>query len=140
MRQLTQGTRGARKVALAAVLALGSLLMWTGIPAAWLWLCSQASDQYLTVYAAALIGCPLTMAAWGWCLQQINRVYLRISGRPETPRARPDWMRALGARRERSGGLLETWMTISAVLAILVALVWFVFFGVPGNGAAPGAW
>ena len=132
--------RRAAELGLMAALALGSLLLWIGIPGAWLWLWSQASSQYLVVLGAALVGCPLTMAAWGWCLHRINRVYLRVSETPEAPRTRPGWTRAMGVGRERARSVLETWMTISVVLAIVAFVAWCLFFGAPGNGAGPGAW
>src|SRR5207247_11053017 len=107
-----ESRRRAAELALMAVLALGSLLLWVGIPAVWLWVWSQASDRYLTIYAAALIGCPLAMAALAWCLHRINRVYLRISEAPDAPRARPGWTRAVGARRARSRGVPQTWSAV----------------------------
>jgi hypothetical protein len=104
------------RLALAVLLALGSLMMWIGIPAAWLWAWSMISDRYLTVLLAGLAGCPVVMIGWGWCLGRINRAY------------------------RGSDYALEMSMTISVLLAIAGFIAWIIFLGAPGNGAAPGAW
>jgi hypothetical protein len=114
---------------LVAALALGSLAMWLGIPVGWLWLLSRTSTRYLTIYGVALVACPPTMAAWGWCLHRINRLYLKLR---ETP-----GYRSTLARPEK---VLEVFMTVSVVLAVATLIAWAIFFGAPGNGAAPGAW
>jgi hypothetical protein len=104
--------RRVRGVALGGMLVLGSIVLWLGIPAGWLWLFSWTGDHYFRVYLETLIASPPTMAAWGWCLQRINRVYLMTGRRP---------------------GLLETSLTLSVILAIVGLVVWLVFLGGPHN-------
>jgi predicted permease len=105
--------------ALAGSLVLGSIVMWLGIPAGWLWLFSTTGDDYFRVYLETLIATPPTMAAWGWCLHRINRVYLSTGRRSD---------------------LLATAMTLSVILAIVGLAMWVVFLGGPHNHPAQGAW
>jgi hypothetical protein len=126
---------------LVVVMAAGSLVLWIGIPAAWLWLWSQLTPHYLSVYAAALIGCPLTMAAWAWGLHRVNCVYLRIAHTPESPRPHTAWLRSMsGSGRRQPRGVLEICMTVSVVLALVTFAVWFFFFTAGGSQTAPVQW
>jgi hypothetical protein len=120
---------------LVAVMAVGSLLIWIGIPAASLWLWSQLSHHYTTVYAAALIGSPLTMAGCAWLLHRVNRVYLRVSRTPDVRPGHTAWLKsASGSRRREPRGVLEVCMTVSVVLALVTFAVWLVFFTGGGYG------
>jgi hypothetical protein len=128
-------------LALVVVMAAGSLVLWIGIPAAWLWLWSQLTAHNLSVYAAALIGCPVTMAAWAWGLHRVNRVYLRIAHTPESPRPHTAWLRSMsGSGRRQPRGVLEICMTVSVVLALVTFAVWFFFFTAGGSQTAPVQW
>ncbi len=128
-------------LALVLVMAVGSLVLWIGIPAAWLWLWSQLTTHYLSVYAAALIGCPLTMAAWAWGLHRVNCAYLRITRATESPRPHTAWLRSMsGSGRRQPRGVLEICMTVSVVLALVTFAVWFFFFTAGGSQTAPVQW
>jgi hypothetical protein len=121
---------------LVAVMAAGSLLLWIGIPAATLWLWSQLTHHYTTVYAAALIGSPLAMGACAWMLHRVNWVYLRLTRTPEPRRAHTAWLRSMsGSGRRQPRGVLEVCMSVSVVLAIITFTVWFFFFA--GLSVAP---
>lgn len=123
---------GARIVAvsLAALIFLGSLILWIAIPAAWVWGASQFVTRYPVVYAAALLGCPATMVLWGWLLHRLNVVYLRVSGAEPPPPSRSAWLKSFSAERKRyaRGSVLEISMTISLIVAVLVMAIWFFFF------------
>ncbi len=45
---------------LAGILAVGSLMLWLGIPAAWLWLFSKLTGRYLEAALGTTAGCLLT--------------------------------------------------------------------------------
>jgi hypothetical protein len=123
-------------VALVGVMAVGSLVLWIGIPAASLWAWSQLNHGYTTVYAAALIGSPLAMGACAWMLHRVNWVYLRLTRTPEQRRAHTAWLRSMsGSGRRQSRGVLEMCMSVSVVLAIITFTVWFFFFA--GLSVAP---
>ena len=131
----------AAALALVLVMAVGSLVLWIGIPTAWLWLWSQLTPHYLSVYAAALIGCPVTMAAWAWGLHRVNCVYLRITRAPESPRPHTAWLRSMsGSGRRQPRGVLEICMTVSVVLALVTFAVWFFFLTAGGSQTAPVQW
>ncbi|MDX6673328.1 MAG: hypothetical protein QOH11_746 [Solirubrobacteraceae bacterium] len=131
----------AAALALVVVMATGSLALWVGIPAAWLWLWSQLTPHYLAVYAAALIGCPLSMAAWAWGLHRVNRVYLGITHTPASPRSHTAWLRSMsGSGRRQPRGVLEICMTVSVVLALVAFGVWFFFLTAGGSQTAPVQW
>ena len=121
---------------LVAMMAAGSLLLWIGIPAASLWLWSQLNDHYTTVYAAALIGSPLAMAACAWALHRVNWAYLRLTRTPEQRRAHTAWLRSMsGSGRRQPRGVLEVCMSASVVLAVITFTLWFFFFA--GLSVAP---
>ena len=50
--------RRAAELGLMAALALGSLLLWIGIPGAWLWLWSQASSFLISSSPSAISSLP----------------------------------------------------------------------------------
>lgn len=115
---------------------LGSLALWLGIPAGWLWLVSRFSDAYPTAYAIALVGCPATMALWALALARLNGAYLRVSGAlPEQRRAA--WVRGLAGGRsaQRASSVLDGSMTASVVVAVVAITVWFLFYS--PSGALP---
>jgi type VI protein secretion system component VasF len=116
---------------LVVVMAAGSLVLWIGIPAAWLWVWSQLTAHNL----------PVTMAAWAWGLHRVNRVYLRIAHTPESPRPHTAWLRSMsGSSRRQPRGVLEICMTVSVVLALVTFVVWFFFFTAGGSQTAPVQW
>jgi hypothetical protein len=129
----------AAELFLGASIVFGSLMLWIGIPAGWLWLVSHLSDTYPTVYALALIGCPVTMGLWALVLGRLNGLYLEVSGgRPD--RRRSAWLKSLsgerGSRPPRS--LLDWSMTISVIVALLTIAIWFFFYATNyGPGAGP---
>jgi hypothetical protein len=114
---------------LVVLIFAGSLLMWIGLPLGWLWLVTRVLEHYPEAYAGALFGCPVTMTLFGLLLARLNRIYLRLTGRhPEQQRTA--WLKSLsgerGPRRQRT--VLDTSMTISVVLAMIVITIWFFFY------------
>jgi hypothetical protein len=114
---------------LAAVIFLGSLIMWIGLPAGWLWVVSQLADHYPTVYAGALFGCPVTMVLFGLLLARLNALHVRVSGHG-AERSHSAWLKSLSGDRvvKRQRTVLETSMVISVVLAMLTLVVWYFLF------------
>jgi hypothetical protein len=103
------------------VMAIGSLVLWIGVPAASLWAASKLSDSLAGHFLIAL---PLTLAAmiaWGTLLFWLNALYLRIMGfwtKPEDPDELP--------RRVR--GPLEPMLVVSLGIGLVAFLVWFFVF------------
>ena len=120
-----------RPVAMAYAVAIftGSLVLWLGIPLAWVWIVSQLSADYPVVYFGAMLGCPLTMVGWGVFLARLNGAYLRETGtHPE--RQRTAWLKSLSGERKvrRQRSLLDWSMTVSVILAMVVMAIWFFFY------------
>jgi hypothetical protein len=117
-------TRAIDRLAAAFVLALmavGSLVLWIGVPVGSLWAASKLSD---TLAGHLLVALPLTLAAmvaWGAFLFWLNALYLRISGvltEPDDPDEPPTDVR----------GPLEPLLVGSLVLAIVAFGIWFFAF------------
>ena len=125
-----------RAVALAAlgvVIVLGSVFLWIGIPVGLLWLGGQLTSTSTGFLFAALAGIPLAMVGFGWLLYRVNGVYERLHGDEGAGGPRSPWLRGLsderaGFRRARAQRrLIDVAMTGSAVLALVLLLVWFFF-------------
>jgi hypothetical protein len=125
----TAGRRLAQ-AALVVAMALGSLALWTVIPFGWLRLAATLSSTYATIYLLAIIGAPLTMVAWGWCLYRLNYAYLRRTGRAP-PAPAPGWERpAVGPRRDRGQMMvIDVFLVVSAVIGVSLLVVWYLLLG-----------
>lgn len=123
---------------LAALIFLGSLVMWIGVPLGWLWLVSRFADHYPDVYAGALFGCPATMVLLGLALARLDALHLRISG-GHASRGRTAWLKSLSGDRvaRRDWTVLDRSMVVSVVLAIVVMAVWYFFFAHSYNPGLP---
>lgn len=125
---------GVYRAALAATIVLGSLALWIGIPALWIWFAGQLSSDYPSIYMVALAGCPLTMALWGWALHRIDCVYTELGAPPaeaDDGEPRPAWLGSVsGERRPRRhrASLLELSMIVSVIIALTAMTVWFFAF------------
>lgn len=121
------------RAALAVVVVLGSLAMWLGIPAFWIWVAGQLIHEYPSIYLLSLGACPLTMIVWGWLLYRVNAVYVGLSPPPpDAPGAqRSAWLGSLSAERKprrREATLLDVSMVVSVIVALTVMAVWFFAF------------
>jgi hypothetical protein len=119
-------------VALVALMAVGSVVMWLGVPLGLIYLASKLADTpdpSMGPYLLVLIGLPLGMALVGKGLGALNRVHVRLTG-AETDDYRPGWTRSMrGERRvERRNGVLDKVMIVSVALAAVVFAVWFFAF------------
>lgn len=128
--QAAQGGSRLLAYGLVAIMAVGSIVLWIGIPLAWLWGVSQVSDTYSTVHLMALFGCPITMVLWGLALGRVNLIYLRITDAPTRSRHQTAWLVPMSgeAKGDQPRPVLETLMAISVALAVVTFLVWFFFF------------
>jgi hypothetical protein len=109
---------------------LGSLALWVVVPFGSLWLASLVGNDAQTVVFSALIICPIAMLLCGLGLSALYRAYLRVSDVHPT-RDRTAWLGSLsGDRRQKRGRrpVLDFSLTFSAATAIVLLLVWFLFF------------
>jgi hypothetical protein len=121
---------------LVLLMALGSVVMWLGVPLGLIYLASRisnSSNPSAGPYLLVLIGLPVGMAIVGKCLGALDRAHSRLTGRIDDSRRPAPWMRSMRAERgsTRTGGVLDRVMIASVGLAILVFAVWF--FGFAGS-------
>ena len=127
-------------IALVALMALGSVVMWIGVPLALVYLASKIADTpnpSLGPYLVIIIGLPIGMALVGKGLGALNRAHIRLTG-AEVDEYRPGWTRSLRGERQESrrGGVLDRVMIVSVAVAALLFAVWF--FGFAGSSLPGG--
>jgi hypothetical protein len=138
-------SRGERNVALgrlghaAAVkgllvaMALGSVALWTIVPAAVLWILSRLSGSsgQLTfgILLALGVAIPAAIALGAAGLTRVERVYMRMTGAAPRSPVVSGWRRSL--RDSDALGpatVLEKQMVASVLLAVLALGTWFFAF------------
>jgi hypothetical protein len=129
-----------RAFLLVALMAVGSVLMWIGVPLGLIYLASKLADTpnpSMGPYLLVLIGLPIGMAVIGKGLGALNRAHIRVTG-AETDAYRPGWTRSMRGERkvERRNGPLDRVMVVSVALAGVAFAVWF--FGFAGS-SLPGS-
>ena len=125
---------------LVLLMALGSVVMWIGVPIGLIYLASRIADSARPSagpYLLVLIGLPVGMAIVGRCLGTLDRWHGRLTGRHEE-RHRATWLRSMRAERAstRRGGVLDQVMIVSVALALVAFGVWF--FGFAGSSLPTG--
>jgi hypothetical protein len=126
---------------LILLMAIGSVVLWIGIPVGWLYLASQlvdTSQPTLGPYILVIFGIPITMFVFGKLLFTLDRVFERVTGRESTTDFRPPWLKSMRGERDvsRKLSVLEGVMIVSVSLAGLVFGIWFIFFA---GSSLPGA-
>src|SRR5215218_9006762 len=119
-------------IALVVLMAIGSVVMWLGVPLSLIYLASKLADTpnpSMGPYLLVLIGLPVGMAIIGKGLGALNRAHVRLTG-AEVDTYRPGWTRSMRGERtvDRRGGVLDRVMIISVALAGLAFAVWFFAF------------
>jgi hypothetical protein len=127
-------------VALVALMALGSVLMWIGVPLALVYVASKVADTpnpSMGPYLLIILGLPVGMAVIGKGLAALNRAHIRVTG-TEVDEYRPGWTRSVRGERQvdRRGGVLDKVMIVSVAIAALAFAVWF--FGFAGSSLPGG--
>jgi hypothetical protein len=118
---------------LIALMAIGSILLWLGIPVGWLYLVSRlvkSSQPSMGPYVLLIVGIPASMIIVGKALSKLNRVHGEVTGTTPTMRARSPWMKSMRGEREsgRERTVLDVVMVWSVALALLCFGVWFFAF------------
>jgi hypothetical protein len=127
-------------VALVALMAVGSVVMWLGVPVGLVYVASKLADTpnpSMGPYLLIIIGLPVGMALVGKGLGALNRAHIRVTG-AEVDAYRPGWTRSMRGERkvDRRGGVLDKVMIISVGAAALFFAVWF--FGFAGSSLPGG--
>ena len=130
--------RGTVAALLVVVMAVGSILMWIGVPVFWLWLASRIADSSqpsIGLYLLVLVGIVVSMAVVGKGLGTINHIHMGMTGTLPQKREQTIWLRSMRAEREvkRETGVLGIVMAWSVSVAMLCFGIWF-FFLAEGGG------
>ena len=120
-------------VLIVALMALGSIVLWIGIPLFWVLVASRlsaSSQPTLGPYVLILVAIPVSMFLLGRMLARLNGVYGSITGRAPTMRVAPPWMRSMRGERSspRPATVLDVVMVSSVLVALLAIAVWFFAF------------
>ena len=126
---------------LIALMALGSVLMWLGVPVGLIYLASRVADSptpSMGPYLLIIIGLPVGMVAVGKVLGALDRYHGRITGLDDGRPMQATWMMSMRGERQRKRrrSVLDTVMMISVGVALVLSAVWF--FGFAGS-SLPGA-
>jgi hypothetical protein len=127
-------------VGLVVLMAIGSVVMWLGVPLGLLYAASKLADTpkpSMWPYLFVLVGLPIGMAVVGKALGWLNRVHIRVTG-ATTDQYRPGWTRSMRGERavDRRNGVLDRVMIVSVTVAALAFAVWF--FGFAGSSMPTG--
>jgi hypothetical protein len=108
---------------LVAMMFLGSLVLWIGVPVGWLWIGSQLQpmSSLATAVGAMMIGMLLTIAALVAFLGWLSRKHVELQ-------------EARGAYPSETTAL-ELVLVASAAFAVIGFVVWF--FGFSGSSPIP---
>ena len=118
---------------LIALMAIGSILLWLGIPVGWLYLVSRlvkSSQPSMGPYVLLLVGIPASMIVVGGGGSKLNRFYGDVMGTTPTMRIRSPWMKSMRGERDsgRPRSVLDVVMVWSVALALLCFGIWFFAF------------
>ena len=128
-------------IGLVALMALGSVVMWLGVPLGLVFAASRLADSTapsLGPYLLIFLGLPVGMAIMGKLLGWLNRVHQRLTRTTDDRPEQPSWMRSMRGERapNRRRGVLDTVMIASVGLALVLFGVWF--FGFAGSSLPGG--
>jgi hypothetical protein len=121
-------------------MALGSIVMWLGIPLGLIYAASQLADTSaptLGPYLLVFIGLPIGMAVMAKALGYLDHVQAYTRTGDDRPVQAP-WMRSMRGERgsTRKRGVLDTVMIVSVGVALVGFGVWFFAFA---GSSLPGS-
>lgn len=124
------------RAALIGLLAIGSLAIWTAIPAGWMWVTRGIEDgsRFLIVIA----GCIASIAGAAVLLYRLEGVLHRVGGEPDREPGQPSWLRPASGRWKAAPlSLLDVFLVVSAIIAAVALVVWWAFFADSSNPSGP---
>jgi F0F1-type ATP synthase membrane subunit c/vacuolar-type H+-ATPase subunit K len=121
---------------LIALMAIGSVILWIGIPVGWIYAVSHmvdSSQPSLGPYVLLIFGIPITMALFGKLLFGLDHVYARVTRQDSEVQFRAPWLKSMRGERNTARRLtvLEMTMIVSVSIALLGFAIWF--FGFVGS-------
>jgi hypothetical protein len=126
---------------LIALMAIGSVVMWIGVPVGLIYLASRLADSSkpsMGPYVLILVGLVVGMMAVGKLLGALDRYHGRITGLDDGKPEQAAWMKSMRGERERKRrrSVLDSVMMISVGVALLLFGIWFFAFA---GSSLPGA-
>jgi hypothetical protein len=140
-RQRTHSTWSPVSLFLIALMAIGSVIMWIGVPVGLIYLVSQLADSPkpgMGLYVVLIVGLPAGMALVGKGLGALDRVHGQYTGLDDGKPQQAAWLKSMRGERDRRRrrSVLDSVMIISVAIALVIAAIWF--FGFAGS-SLPGA-
>jgi heme/copper-type cytochrome/quinol oxidase subunit 2 len=117
---------GMSGLILMVIMLGGSLLLWVGVPVAWLYIGSRiqgATNHLGAAIAVMMVGAVASIVAIAAGLGWLNRKHVEL--------------REARGLETHGGTALEAVMTISAIIAVIGFSIWFFIFAGPGPMLAP---
>ncbi len=129
-----------RALVLVAGMAIGSVVMWLGVPFVWVLLAAQVSTAGHIAFGPFLmvmIGAPLTMIPVARALNWLDHRHQTLVGRLESRRDPAPWRQSMrdAGRREEPPSVLAVVMVLSVAIAGASFGIWFLFLA----GSPPGS-
>jgi hypothetical protein len=129
----THSTWSPISLFLIALMAIGSVVMWLGVPIGLIYLASRVADSpkpSMGPYVLILVGLPVGMILVGKLLGALDRYHGRITGLDDGKPQQAAWMRSMRGERDRKRrrSVLDSVMIISVGVALLLFGVWFFAF------------
>jgi hypothetical protein len=137
----THSTWSPLSLSLIALMAIGSVVMWIGVPVALIYAASRLADSpkpSMGPYVLILVGLPLGMMAVGTLLGALDRYHGRVTGLDDGRPEQAAWMKSMRGDRERKRrrSVLDSVMIVSVMVALLLFGIWFFAFA---GSSLPGA-
>lgn len=117
---------GASGLMVLFIMVVGSLVLWVGVPAGWLWVGSQIqgnTGNIGTALAAMMGGVVVSVVALAMLLAWLNRKH--------------EEMREARGLPETESSVLERVLVVTAGIAVVGFTIWFLGFAGPGPSLAP---
>jgi hypothetical protein len=137
----THSTWSPISLFLIALMAIGSVVMWIGVPVGLIYLASRLADSSkpsMGPYVLILVGLVVGMMAVGKLLGALDRYHGRVTGLDDGKPEQAAWMKSMRGDRERKRrrSVLDSVMIISVGVALLLFGIWFFAFA---GSSLPGA-
>jgi hypothetical protein len=110
---------------LLLLLTIGSLAIWVGVPAGWLWLASKIADSGSAHLALGIVGMPIAIVLFAIVLAWINRLYMRVVWSQRQLEALEELDDEEAGELRIPRGPLEPLLVVSLVLSVVALFVWF---------------
>jgi hypothetical protein len=128
-------------IALVLLMAVGSIVMWLGVPLVLVFAASRLADTSapsLGPYLLVFIGLPIGMAIMAKILSRLDHLHQRLTRKGDERPQQAPWMRSMRGERgsTRKRGVLDTVMIVSVGLALAGFGIWF--FGFAGSSLPGG--